>query len=321
MSISRRQFLEGAALSGLAAVQATGQQVDERTGMPTRMLGKTGARVSILSFGSGNTGWTEKYKTEEAGVGALTRALDLGVTYIDTAAVYGDGLSESWIGKAIKGRRKGLFIATKVDPRDGGEARRSVENSLKRLGLDQIDLVHIHALKDEQDLAAIEAEGAILSALRKLRDEKVTRFIGITAHTKPALLRTALERHDFDCTQMALNAARAGWGRPGATGETFEKLVVPFGQQKKIGMLAMKVTARRALVGKAPMDKLLCYPLSFPITAATISMSTLDIIEENVRIAKTFKPLAAQEMKELSDRLAAEFKPSLDAYFANHVDC
>ena len=299
----------------------SGQEVDKHTGMPTRLLGKTGARVSILSFGSGNTGWTEKYKTEDAGVGALTRALDLGVTYIDTAAVYGDGLSETWIGKAIQGRRKGLFIATKVDPRKGDEARRSVEGSLKRLQLDQIDLVHVHALENEQDLAAIEAKDGILAALLRLKEEKVTRFIGITAHTRPSLLRTALERHPFDCTQMALNAARAGWGRPGEPSDTFEKVVVPFGHQKNIGMLAMKVTARRALVGKAPMDKLLRYPLSFPIAAATISMSSLDVIEENVRIVKAFQPLTPAEMEELSGRLSAEYKASLDMFFANHRDC
>jgi len=320
MSITRRHFLEAAALSGLAANQAYGQEVDKRTGMPTRILGKTGARVSILSFGAGNTGWTEKYKTEEAGIGALVRALDLGVTYIDTAAAYGDGLSETWIGKAIKGRRKDLFIATKIDPRNGDAARRSVENSLKRLQLDQIDLVHIHSLKDEQDLEAIEAKDGILAAVQKLKEEKVTRFIGITAHTRPSVLRTALERHEFDCTQMALNAARAGWGQAGAPGDTFEKVVIPVGQRKNMGMLAMKVTARRTLVGKAPMDKLLRYPLSFPITAATISMSTLEIIEENVRIVKAFKPLTPAEMEELSGRLAAAHKASLDAFFADHID-
>jgi uncharacterized protein len=321
MPISRRHFLEGAAWSSLAASQATGQEVDKRTGMPTRMLGNTGARVSILSFGAGNTGWTERYKDEEAGIGALTRALDLGVSYVDTAAVYGDGLSETWIGKAIKGRRKDLFLATKVDPRKGDEARRVVEGSLKRLQLDQVDLVHIHALANEDDLAAIEAKDGVLAMLQKLKEEKLTRFIGITAHTRPTVLRAALERHDFDCTQMALNAARAGYGAPGKPGESFEKLVVPVARRKNMGILAMKVTARNKLTGKAPMEKIIHYPLSLPITAATISMSTVEIIEENVRIAKAFQPLTPSEMEELSGRLAAMHKASLDAFFEHHVDC
>lgn len=321
MSISRRSFLETAAISGLALSRATGQQVDARTGMPTRLLGKTGARVSILSFGGGNTGWTDRYKTEEAGIAALTRALDLGVTYIDTAAVYGGGLSETWIGKATKGRRDGLFIATKVDERNGDEARRTVEASLKRLQSDRLDLVHIHSLKDEEDLKQIEAKGNVLEALQKLKQEKVIRFIGITAHTRPAAMRTALERHDFDCTQVALNAAQVGWGATGQAGDSFEELVVPVANRKKMGILAMKVTARTALYGKAPMDQLLRYPLSLPITAATISMSKLEYIEENVRIVKRFEPLTPGEMRELSGRLAPQHKASLDAWFANHADC
>ena len=320
MSISRRDFLEGAALSGLAAGSVSGQSVDKRTGMPTRILGKTGARVSILSFGAGNTGWTDKYKTEEASIAALTLALDLGVSYVDTAARYADGLSEAWIGKAIKGRRKDIFLSTKIEPRKGDEARRTVEGSLKRLQVDQVDLVHIHSLQSEEDLASIEAKDGVLAALQKLKQEKLTRFIGITSHTRPALLRKALERHDFDCTQMALNAARAGWGAPGAPGETFEKLVIPVARRKNMGILAMKVTARNALTGKAPMEMLLRYPLSLPIAAATISMSTLEIIEENVRIVKAFKPLTPAEMEKLSQSLAAQHKASLDAFFENHID-
>jgi aryl-alcohol dehydrogenase-like predicted oxidoreductase len=321
MSILRRHFLEGAALSGLALYRAVGQETDQGTGMPTRVLGKTGARVSILSFGAGNTGWTEKYKTEDASIAALTRALDLGVTYIDTAAVYGDGMSETWIGKATKGRRKGLFIATKVDERNGDDARRTVEKSLKRLQSDQLDLVHIHSLKDEADLSTIEAKGGVLETLQKMKQEKIIRFVGITAHTRPSALRTAIERHDFDCSQMAINAAQVGWGAPGMPGESFEKLVVPVARRKNMGILAMKVTARTALTGKAPMDKLLRYPLSLPITAATISMSTMDIIEENVRIVKGFSPLTQAEMEELAGRLAPQHKASLDAFLADHMDC
>lgn len=320
MTILRRDFLETAALTGFAANLVPAQTIDARTGMPKRLLGKTGARVSILSFGAGNTGWTDRYKTEEASIAALTRALDLGVTYIDTAARYGDGLSETYVGKAIKGRRKDIFLSTKIEPRDAGEFRRTMDASLKRLQVDQVDLVHIHALVSDEDLTAIEAKDGVLAVLQQLKEQKLTRFIGITSHTRPAVLRKALDRHDFDCTQMALNAARSGWGTPGVPGETFEELVIPVARKKNMGILAMKVTGRNALTGKAPIDQIIRYPLSLPIAAATISMSTLEIIEENVRIAKAFKPLTPAEMEKLSRALSAQYKASLDSFLENHID-
>ena len=322
MKVSRRQFLEAAALSEVAARAALGQAVDKRNGMLTRVLGRTGFRASLLAFGGGS-GFFESYKTDEEGIAALSHALDLGINYIDTAAVYGNGLSESRIGKAIQGRRKDLFIATKLDQRKGDDAMRELEGSLKRLQLDQVDLVHVHALTTDADLAALEAKDGVLNALYKARDRKMTRFIGVTSHTRPSLLKTALERHDFDCTQMALNAARAGWGAnvPSVSAESFEDLVLPVALRKNMGITAMKVLARNNLPGKAPLDKLIHYPMSLPIAAAVIAMPSIRIIEENVRIAKAFKPMPREEMEKLSGRLSAQYKASLDGYFENHVDC
>jgi predicted aldo/keto reductase-like oxidoreductase len=204
MQLTRRGFLEVAAAGGVA-----GPALAAQTALPTRVLGKTGARVSILAFGTGSRFLL--YKEEDKALEAIGKALDLGITYIDTADEYGKGrLAETRIGKAIKGRREGIFLATKISSRDGAEVARSVEESLKALQVDRLDLVHIHALTTEEDLAAIEAKGGVLEQLRKARDQKMTRFIGITCHADPAVLKTALERHDFDCTQMALNGAKTG---------------------------------------------------------------------------------------------------------------
>ncbi|MGA2146051.1 MAG: aldo/keto reductase [Bryobacteraceae bacterium] len=321
MKISRRHFLEGTALSGVVGT-AFAQAVDTRTGMPTRILGRTGFRASILAFGGGS-GFYEDYKTDEEGIAALSHALDLGINYIDTAATYGGGLSETRIGKTIKGRRQGLFIATKLDNRKGDDAMREFEGSLKRLQLDQVDLVHVHAFSTDADLAALAAKDSVVNALYKLRDQKATRFIGITSHTRPSLLKTALERYDFDCTQMALNAARAGWGRnvPSVTAESFEDVVIPVALRKNMGITAMKVLARNNLPGKAPMEKLLHYPMSLKIAAAVVAMPSLKIIEENVSIAKNFRPMSRDEMNRLSTTLSAQYKASLDAMFEKHLDC
>src|SRR5580692_7025995 len=255
MKISRRDFLGTAAVTGTAALASPGA-------MPTRVLGRTGARVSILAMGGGSR--FLMYKDEDKALEAVNRALDLGITYMDTAYGYGNGLSEERIGKVMKTRRKGIFVATKINKRSGDEAMRVLEGSLKRLNVDQIDLIHIHSLTDEADLAAVEAKGGVLETVQKLKEQKVTRFIGITSHTNPVVLAQALERHDFDCTQMALNAAMVGMknGQSGmvineAMKPSFQTIALPVANRKKMGVIAMKVFAQEGLLGQAPLEKLM----------------------------------------------------------------
>ena len=212
MSISRREFLETAAVGTAAANAVAG--ADSKTGMPMRVLGRTGFKVSLLGFGGGSR--FLMYKEEDKAAEALHKALDLGVNYVDSAASYGDGKSEERIGKFLGQRRKDVWLVTKVSPRKGDEAMRQIERSLKLLRTDHVNLLHIHSLLDEKDLAAIEAKDGVLNVLHKLRDQKVARNIGITCHANPAVLKMALERHDFDSTQMELNAARQGQGGGGA---------------------------------------------------------------------------------------------------------
>lgn len=325
MNISRREFLETTALAGLAAGSLAADS--SKTRLPTRVLGKTGARVSILAFGGGSR--LLQYQGEDRALEALHKALDLGITYIDTADEYGTGhLSEQRIGKAIKGRRDGIFLATKISPRNGNEAARAVEESLTALQVDQVDLLHIHSLTNEDDLAGIEAKGGVLELLWKLRDQKMTRFVGITSHTDPQVMKIALERHDFDCAQMALNAgmvAMTNGGRRGmvpnpAMQTSFEMLALPVAVRKKMGVLAMKAFAQDALAGQAPPEKLLYYPLSLPVTAAVVGMPKLEHIEDNVGLVKAFRPLPPEEMKEMSGRLSKKNKAALDRFFRTHLD-
>jgi hypothetical protein len=319
MKISRRDFLGTAAITGTVALTAA-------DAMPTRILGRTGARVSILAMGGGSR--FLMYKDEDKALEALNRAFDLGITYMDTAYSYGNGLSEERVGKVMKTRRKGIFLATKIDARKGDDAQRIIESGLKRMQTDHLDLIHVHSLTDERDLAAVEAPDGILIVLLKLRDQKVTRFIGVTSHTDPVVLKTALERHDFDCTQMALNAARAGM-RGGKNGmepnpdlkTSFEEVALPVARQKKMGVIAMKIFAQEALVGQAPPEKLLYYSLSLPgVTLAVAGMPKFEFIDQNVALAKAFKPLPAGEMQQLSAALAGRNKIALDRYFSTHVD-
>jgi uncharacterized protein len=326
MRISRRRFLGTTAFGSLAANAALGAEVGKSGALPTRPLGSTGAHVSILAMGGGSR--FLMYKEEDKALEALNRAFDLGITYMDTAFGYGNGLSETRVGKVMAVRRKkdGIFLATKIEARKGDEAARTIEGSLKRLQTDHIDLIHIHSLEDEADLAQIEAPDGILNRLRKLRDEKVARFIGITCHNDPTVLAKALERHDFDCTQMALNAALVGMkGGHGmeineAMKTSFETVALPVAVRKKMGIIAMKIHAQEGLTGEAPPEKLLYYSLSLPVSLAVVGMPTLDFIEQNVQLAKAFKPLPKSEMQELSGRLAPKHKMALDRRFASHRD-
>ena len=292
---------------------------------PKRVLGRTGERVTILTFGCGSR--FLMYKEEDKALEAVTRALDLGINYLDTAYNYGQGVSEERVGKALKGRRKGVFVATKVGERKAEEAMRIIEGSLKRLQVDQLDLLHIHSLTDEDDLAAIEAKDGVLNLLYKLRDQKVTRFIGVTCHSFPSVLKTALERHDFDCVQMALNAALAGMtnGERGMVmnedlHQSFETVALPVAKRKNLGVIAMKLFAQEGLVGQAPAEKLIRYALTLPVATAVVGMPKLAQIDENVQIARAFEPLPAEEMRALSRELSLRNKTALDLYFARHVD-
>ncbi|MBI3694731.1 MAG: aldo/keto reductase [Acidobacteria bacterium] len=324
--LSRRTFLGETALAGVAAAFAaeTGSNA-----IPTRTLGKTGVKVTILAMGCGSR--LLMYEKEDAAVEALNLALDLGVGYLDTAYGYGNGKSETWVGQVMKTRRKGVFLATKINARTGDDTKRILEGSMKRLQTDQVDLIHVHSLTSMEDLAKVEAKGSVLDVLYSLRDQKVTRFIGMTSHTDPTVLKTAIERHDINCVQMALNAALQGMAdgkgkmilNP-AMKTSFEQVALPAAQKKNLGILAMKVMGQEELLGpgaaKGDPAKLLQYTLSLPVTAAVVGMPKPEFIRQNVAWAKAFKPMPKAEMKEFSRRMADANKMALDLRFRNHID-
>ena len=324
--ISRRHFLEQSVLAGTSVALAA----DLGKSMPTRTLGKTGVEVPILAMGCGSR--LLSYPNEEEALAALNLALDLGIKYLDTAFGYGNGKSETWVGQVMKTRRAGVFLATKINARNGDEAARILEESLKRLQTDRVDLIHIHSLTGEEDLAAIEAKGAVLDVIRRLRDQKVTRFIGVTSHTDPVALRTAIERHDFDCVQMALNAALQGMTNGSgkmvlnpAMKSSFEEVALPAARKKNLGILAMKATGQDDLIGssaaKADVPTLLRYTLSLPVAALVVGMPKPDMIRQNAAWAREFKPMPKSEMKRLALRMADTNKVALDLKFSQHFDC
>jgi uncharacterized protein len=320
MDLTRRRFLEATALGAVVA-PSLGAAAPK---IPTRAFGRTGMEVSMIGFGSGSRFLLYK---EDEGLEALNRAIDMGITYIDTAHSYGNGQSEERIGKLMPARRKEVTLATKIQVRKADDAMRQLELSLKRLQTDRLDVLHIHALRDHKDLEAIEAPDGVLKAFYKVRDQKVARAIGITCHNDPAALKTALERHDFDATQMALNAAMARMANvPGGMKATpmphgsFEELALPVAVHKTMGIIAMKVFGQEQLVDAAPVEKLLRYALSLPVSLTSLGMPKLEFIERNVEVARNFTPMSDAERKQLNDAIASERKVSMVEFFRDHQD-
>jgi predicted aldo/keto reductase-like oxidoreductase len=320
--MNRRQFLEAVAV-GLVATPALGSLPPGK--LPTRALGRTGLRVPILGFGSGSR--FLMYKDEDKAIEAVNHAIDLGITYIDTAHAYGDGKSEERIGRVMATRRKEVTLATKIPARTADEARRQIEMSLKRLRTDHLEVLHIHQLKGLEDLAAIEARGGVLEALYEAREQKTTRAIGITCHAEPAALRIALERHDFDCTQMALNAGLARMAdTPGGMKATlmgsggFEGLALPVATRKHMGVIAMKVFGQEQLIGAASVESLLTYALSLPVSLASVGMPRLEHMECNAVLARSFAAMPARERQRLQELIESGHRLAMHQFFRVHED-
>jgi hypothetical protein len=334
---SRRSILSGAL--GAAAVSNAAGAADRDT-LPTRTFGRSGERVTVLAIGCGNRLWAA-YQTEERGLEALELALESGIRYFDTAQGYGNGTSESWVGQATRSRRKEVFLATKTGARNFDDVLRNCELSLKRLQTDYLDVLHIHGLKYEDDLDQIEKKGTV-KALYRLRDQKMARWIGVTSHADPATLAQALDRYDFDATQMAINAGLQGrspdgggyWKKGGSDdlfgealppqphpGSSFEEVALPVAVRKKLGIIAMKVTAQEGLIGegsaKAGAEQLIRYAMSLPVSVVTVGMPKLDFIRQNAGLARRFQPMSKTERLELSRRIAGANKLALDHHF-NH---
>jgi hypothetical protein len=320
--MNRREFL-GVVASGIIAsplaVSAATRPI------PTRTLGRTRIRVPIIGFGSGSR--FLMYEEEDKALEAVNRAIDLGICYLDTAHSYGDGRSEERIGQLMTARRREVILATKIPGRTADEARRQIELSLHRLRTDHVDVLHIHALKDADDLKKIEAPGGVLEAMYQAREQKITRAIGITCHADPAALRSALERHDFDCTQMALNAGLAkmadtpkGMKATPLGNASFEKLALPIAVRKRMGVIAMKVFGQEQLLSAAPVDSLLRYAWSLPVSLASVGMPQFGHIEHNAQMARSFSQMSGSERRRLQESIGSEHKVAMLRMLDNHLD-
>jgi hypothetical protein len=284
--------------------------------------------VSCIGFGAGSRYCS--IPDEDAAQALLERAFSLGINYFDTAGSYTrrplERLSEKRLGEFLKKRRKEIFLATKIDPRDRDGALRSVETSLKFLQTDYIDLIQIHSLSNLDDLERIGSPGGVLAAIQQLKQQKVVRFIGITGHNDGLAMAEALSRYDFDAVLMALNAVQSA--NPIAQRKmeaipAFEQSALPVALQKKMGIVSMKVMGQGMIVGSGPgrasPAELLQFNLSQPVASVVIGCEQMARLEENVQAALDFTPISEAGKQKLQEKVAPS-RSAWQNFLRDHED-
>jgi aryl-alcohol dehydrogenase-like predicted oxidoreductase len=302
--ITRRQFVQttAAAAATVAIAPVTGcisTSPYNPKGLPTVKLGKTDAVVPRLGFGCGSR-WMAVQDNDKA-LGILESAFNQGLYYWDTASSYGNEKisSEERIGIILKERREQVFLSSKTGDREGDLAKKSVEQSLKRLQTDHIDLLHVHSISSVEDAEDLGEKGKVLEVLDQFKSEGVIRNIGFTGHASAAGMKRAVELYDFDVMMMALNHQSTD----GA--EDFEGLPAPLARQKRMGVVAMKVIRPRETVNGLVANDLVRYALSLAdFHMANIGIDSMEVLQSNLEVLQNFAPLDEEKMKEL--RLALQ---------------
>jgi predicted aldo/keto reductase-like oxidoreductase len=312
--VTRRDFFKTclaatAAAGGLSArtlfaggpLSAIGSQYDPK-GLPTRVLGKTGVRLPLISFGSGSR-FCRIHEPEKS-VEALAYALDHGLYHWDTAHdyVFEGVTSEERLGLVLKDRRREVFLSTKVADRTYDGAMRHLEESLKRLQTDHLDIYQIHMIESLEDVDKIGAKGGVLEALHKLKEQKVTRFIGFTGHLSAEAMKAAAERYDFDTMLIALNHHTEAKG-------DMEKGAIPAAAAKGLGVMVIKVIRPRETVEGIVPEDLIRYALTLKhVTSAAIGHDSLDVLKKNIALLRNFKEMSEAEMGAMTARLNPFFR-------------
>lgn len=286
---TRREFLQKMGLAGAALVASkAGFPSIAADPMPKRRFGKTGWDASLLAFGTAELPTGDMALCEKM----LSLALDEGVNYFDTAPSYRGTEAEKAIGRVAK-RRKEFFLATKTLERKKAGAAREIEESLRRLGTDQIDTLQIHSVNDIRDLDTVLAAGGAIEALEEAKKAGKIRFIGITGHTRPAVILAALKRYKFDSVLVPLSAADFHVN-------DFATEVVPRAKELGIGIAGMKsLKGWQGGSRPVPAQKMLHYSMTLPVSTLTCGMTSEAQVRENLAAARAFKPLTETQMAEL----------------------
>ncbi|MGM0400147.1 MAG: aldo/keto reductase [Chloroflexota bacterium] len=269
---------------------------NRRNGIPMRVLGATGARVTVIGVGGYHIG----QGNADLGVRIIRKAIDEGVNFLDNAWCYNDGDSERIMGRALQGGyRDEIFLMTKNHGRDADTFREQLEESLRRLGTDYIDLLQFHAINEEGEPERIFSEGAIEEAV-KARDEGKIRYIGFTGHRWPELFEKMLG-YDFawDAVQMPINLLDAHF-------RSFAGQILPILWERGIGVIGMKsLSGGWLLKTDVEVSDAISYVLSQPIDTLVTGIDSMEVLEQNLEVVRSWEPMSEERQAELLDRVSA----------------
>jgi aryl-alcohol dehydrogenase-like predicted oxidoreductase len=264
--------------------------------IPKRKLGKTGVEVTHL--GLGGEGVLRTFGYDREAYALINRALDLGITYCESARAYSG--SESYYGQALGERRKEIFLTSKSHARDREGALAHLHETLSSMRTDYLDLWQLHDVRSRRDLEAIFGPGGAIEAFVEAKERGKVRFIGVTGHEDPFIIRECLERFDFDTVLLPVNPAEPRH-------LSFLEHAVPLAREKGVGIIGMKVYCHgfvSRIPGNTGMEPFLRFALSQPVSTVVIGCDDLTQVEENVRYATAFQPMTPDEIREMEGVVA-----------------
>ena len=296
--VSRREFLSRSAKGATAlalGAQVIGTTALAASGMPTRRLGKTEAQVSLLCLGGWHIGDAAK-RDERAAISVMHAAIDEGINFFDNSWDYHDGWSEEVMGKALAqgSRRDEVFLMTKGCNRDEAGAARCIDESLKRLRTDHIDLWQFHEIIYENDPEWIFEQNGIQAAIDAQKAGKI-RHIGFTGHRDPRIHRLMFDRpFDWETVQMPINMMDASF-------RSFGNEIVPLCLERDAGVIGMKSLGGGVIPSQAGIDAATCirYALSQPVSSLVVGITSMEELLANVATARAFEPMSAEEQSSL----------------------
>ena len=312
--MERRTFLGAVTASATAAVVGTSivsasqeptlemPKETQRGDMRYRQLGNTGEEVSLLGLGGFHIG---KQKDEALSTKIIHAAIDAGVNFMDNCWDYHNGGSEIRMGNALQGGyRDKVFLMTKIDGRDRKTAAQQIDESLKRLQTDVIDLMQLHEIIRLEDPDRIFAKGGAMEAVQAAQKAGKIRYIGFTGHKDPMVHLRMLEiaeQHQFrfDAVQMPINVMDAHF-------RSFVNKVVPILVREKIAILGMKSFGSGSILKSKTVTPVEClhYAMSQPVATVISGIDSMDVLKQNLDAVKTFKPMTGQQTQTLLAKTA-----------------